>query len=76
MTSPVPPFGGANQATPGSRPPVLALVAWWGGFVAGPVPGLVAHLTAAEDDLARSHGRAAAAVWAAILGFWALSGLR
>lgn len=71
MTSPVSPFGGANQATLGSRLPVLALVAWWGGFVAGPVPGLVAYLTGADDALTRLHGRAATAVWAAILGWWA-----
>lgn len=71
MTSPVPPFGGAKQPTLGWRLPVVALVAWWGGVVAGPVLGPDAYLTAADDALTRSPGRAATAVWAAILGWWA-----
>lgn len=48
---------------------VEALVAWWGGFVLGPLPaGMV--LATSRDPLVRRHAAAAAAMWSAVIAVW------
>jgi hypothetical protein len=49
----------------------LALLPWWGGFLAGPLVGIAVYITSGDDPLTRAHGRAAALVWGAALAFWA-----
>jgi hypothetical protein len=48
---------------------VEGLLAWWGGFLLGPVPAL-AVWSSSDDQLVRSHARAATVVWTAMLAAW------
>ena len=61
--------GGQVAASDGR---VEVLVAWWGGFVMGPVPALVLWFVSARGASVRASARAAALYWLAALALWSM----
>ena len=49
---------------------IRALLAWWGGFVAGPIAGAAVYLSAPRGSLERSHGAVAAVMWIVVFSLW------
>lgn len=51
--------------------PALPLLSYWSGFFAGPLVAAIVYLVEPPGTLARSHGKAAAVLWTAVLAVWA-----
>lgn len=62
---------GPEQAHDAGSERVDVLVAWWGGFVMGPVPALAVWWSATRGSRTRASARAAAVYWVTALCLWA-----
>lgn len=59
-----------EQKTRAKSGVVPACIAWWGGFLFGPLAGLIVASAEPKGSLGRSHGVAASIMWTAVLAIW------